>query len=378
MAIGTMDIRREGDTLVVVVSGDWVISNGRTLAGHIDKLRRYLGQVRRVRIDGGGIGQIDTSGAWLLQRLRREAGSAGRELTHTGFRERDFRVVEQLSHIGDDGEHCVGVRCYTLGDRLVRLGEATHYGLRHLVEATEFIGRVAATFGRCLGKPARMRLPAIVANMERAGITAIPIVALLSFLVAIVLSYQGAIQLQKFGAEIYTVELTAVSMLREMGVVVTAILVAGRSGSAFTAEVGVMKVNEEIDAMKTMGLDPFEVLILPRVIALVIMLPLLTLVADLAGLAGAAISVGLLMDLPLGAYLASVQESLTPWTFWSGMIKAPVFAFLIATTATYWGLHVSGSSESVGRHTTIAVVQSIFLVIVADTVFSLVYLQLGL
>jgi len=355
-----------------------VIAHARTLSGYIDILRRHLDRVQRVTLDGRGIEQIDTSGAWLLQKLRREAGAGGRELTDTGFRQRDFRVVEQFSGIGDDSEHCVGVRCYTLGDQLVQIGQGVHDGLRHLVGATEFIGRVFVTLVRCLGRPARMRLPAVVANMERAGINAVPIVALLSFLVAIVLAYQGAVQLQKFGAEIFTVELTAVSMLREMGVLVTAILVAGRSGSAFTAEVGVMKVNEEIDAMKTMGLDPFEVLILPRVMALIIMLPLLTLVADLAGLAGAAVSVGLLMDLPLGAYLANAQDSLTPWNFWSGMIKAPVFAFLIATTATYWGLQVFGSSESVGRHTTMAVVQSIFLVIVADTVFSLVYLQLGL
>jgi len=378
MTVGTMDMRREGDTVLVVLAGDWVISHARTLAGHVEALRRNLGDARHVRLDGEGIGQIDPSGAWLLQKLRREAGAGGRELSDVGFREEDFRIVEQLSGIGDDGEHCEGVRCYTLGDQLVQLGRSTHAGLRHLVDATAFIGRVFATAGRCLGRPARMRFPAIVANMERAGVNAIPIVALLSFLVAIVLAYQGAVQLQKFGAEIFTVELTAVSMLREMGVLVTAILVAGRSGSAFTAEVGVMKVNEEIDAMKTMGLDPFEVLILPRVIALVIMLPLLTLVADLAGLAGAAVSVGLIMDLPLGAYIANAQDSLTPWNFWSGMIKAPVFAFLIATTATYWGLQVSGSSESVGRHTTMAVVQSIFLVIVADTVFSLVYIQLGL
>jgi len=377
MTAGTMDIRREGDTVVVVLGGDWVISHGRTLEGHIDALRRNLGDARRVQLDGKGIGQVDTSGAWLLQKLRREAGKDGRELSDVGFREQEFRIVEQLSEIGE-GEHCEGVRCYTLGDQLVQLGEATHAGLRHLVDATAFIGRVFATAGRCLGRPARMRFPAIIANMERVGVNAIPIVALLSFLVAIVLAYQGAVQLQKFGAEIFTVELTSVAMLREMGVLVTAVLVAGRSGSAFTAEVGVMKVNEEIDAMKTMGLDPFEVLVLPRVIALVIMLPLLTLVADLAGLAGAAVSVGLIMDLPLSAYLANAQDSLTPWNFWSGMIKAPVFAFLIATTATYWGLQVAGSSESVGRHTTMAVVQSIFLVILADTVFSLVYIQLGL
>jgi phospholipid/cholesterol/gamma-HCH transport system permease protein len=378
MTAGSIQFIREGETLMVRASGDWVIGHARSLQSHIDAARKQLATARRVVLNGESVGSIDTSGAWMLQQIWRDAEAEGRRVEIKGFRDADFALVEQLSEVGEPDIHCEGVRCYTFGDQLVRLGSGVHQGLSHLVDAITFLGRVFATAFRCFGRPTRVRFPAIVANMHRAGVNAIPIVALVSFLVAIVLAYQGATQLQRFGAEIFTVQLTSISMLREMGVLVTAILVAGRTGSAYTAEIGVMKVNEEIDAMQTMGLDPYEVLVLPRVIALVIMLPLLTLVADAAGLAGAALSVTMILDLPLAAFFANAQESITLSHFWSGMIKAPVFAFLIATTATFWGMQVAESADSVGRLTTVSVVQSIFLVIVTDAVFSLIYLNLGI
>jgi phospholipid/cholesterol/gamma-HCH transport system permease protein len=195
---------------------------------------------------------------------------------------------------------------------------------------------------------------------------------------SIVIAYQASIQLNKFGANAYTINLSVISILREMGVLITAIMVAGRSGSAFAAEIGVMKLREEVDALKTIGLDPVEILVLPRVIALVLVLPILTLIADIMGLTGGALMSITVLDIPLGQYLQRVQSVGTPLLFFVGMIKAPVFAFLIAVIGTYQGMNVSGSAESVGRLTTVAVVQSIFAVITADALFSVVFSLMGL
>ena len=377
MAQGCIGVQHTAETVEITVRGDWVLAHARKLARAVDNAHEAIRGMACIRIDASALGHIDTAGTWLLQKVVRRARTADGEVALIGFERINFGLVEKLEEIDASGEHCQGVRCYTLGDEFVGLGMGVHRGLLHLLDATAFIGRACVTMLRCAGRPARMRLPAIVGNIHRAGVNAIPIIALLSFLLAIVMAYQGANQLQRYGAEIFTIQLTVVSMLREMGPLITAIVVAGRSGSAFTAEIGVMKVREEIDAMMTMGLDPFEVLVLPRLFALIIMMPLLTLVADIAGMAGAAFTVVLVLDLPLDTYMASAGEALTPWNFWSGMLKAPVFGFLIATTATFWGMQVAGSADSVGRRTTLSVVQGIFLVIVADTIFSLVYLQLG-
>jgi phospholipid/cholesterol/gamma-HCH transport system permease protein len=227
-------------------------------------------------------------------------------------------------------------------------------------------------------RPRRLRLRAVVAHVERIGLHALPILGLLSFLIGVVLAYQGADQLRTYGAEIFTVNLLGVSILRELGGLLTAILVAGRSGSAFAAEIGTMKVNEEVDAMRTMGLDPVEVLVLPRLLAMVIALPLLTLYASLMALAGGAVMVVGALGITLPQFLNQLGEAVMLSTFWVGLSKAPVFALLIALAGCYEGLQVTGSAESVGRQTTKSVVEAIFLVIVADAFFSILFAQLGL
>jgi phospholipid/cholesterol/gamma-HCH transport system permease protein len=214
--------------------------------------------------------------------------------------------------------------------------------------------------------------------MERTGFDALPIVGLLSFLIGVVTAFQGADQLRRFGAEIFTVDLVTHSILRELGILLTAIIIAGRTGSAFTAEIGTMKVNEEIDAMTTLGLDPIEVLVLPRILALVITLPLLTFYADVMGLFGGALMSMASLDMSLAEFLARVQATATNWTFWIGMIKAPVFAFVIAMVGCFEGLKVERSAESVGRLTTQSVVEAIFLVIVLDAGFSVLFSYLGI
>jgi phospholipid/cholesterol/gamma-HCH transport system permease protein len=226
-------------------------------------------------------------------------------------------------------------------------------------------------------RPWRLRLTSTVRHLEETGLNALPIVGLISLLVGLVLAYQGVDQLRPFGAEIYMVNLVGVASLREMGILLTAIVVAGRSGSAFTAEIGTMKVNEEVDALVTLGLDPVEILVLPRLIALMITLPLLTFFADIMSLFGGAVGGLLIIDLTFPQFVQQLATAVTPTMFCVGMVKAPVFAFVIAMVGCFEGLRVTGSAESVGRLTTKSVVESIFLVIVLDALFSILFSILG-
>ncbi len=365
--------------LQVKVTGDWVIGNVTELKDRISGLFGSTDGTRKVVFQCSGLGKLDTSGAWVLYQAARTLEARGFEADLTGFRQAHSRFMDQV--VGDFPEYEEAKEPQhrsVLLDQLENIGGWLVYCICHVGQAFSFLLQLLETFFFNLVMPWRFRFGVMVANMYRAGVLAIPIVALLAFLISIVLAYQGATQLARFGAEIFTIDLTAVTLLREMGVMLTAILVAGRSGSGFAAENGTMKLNEEIDAMQTIGLDPFELLVLPRVVALVLMMPLLTLLADVVGLAGGALSAFMLLDMPLGPYLAQVQSAVTPWTFWFGIIKAPVFGFLIATTGTFWGMHVGGSAESVGRLTTVAVVQSIAMVIAADAVFSVLSSSMGL
>jgi phospholipid/cholesterol/gamma-HCH transport system permease protein len=218
----------------------------------------------------------------------------------------------------------------------------------------------------------------IARHVQETGIHAIPIVALIAFLISVIIAYMGAQQLQQFGADIFVVDLVTVGVLRELGVLLTAIIVAGRSGSAFAAEIGAMRLNQEVDALKAVGVEPLEVLVLPRWIGLMIALPLLTVIADAVGVLGGALVCHLLLDMPLVQYIQRVEESIADFTFWAGIVKAPVFALLIAASATYRGLQVRGSSRELGRLTTVAVVQSIFLVILADALFAVLFMEMGI
>jgi phospholipid/cholesterol/gamma-HCH transport system permease protein len=217
----------------------------------------------------------------------------------------------------------------------------------------------------------------VVSHIERTGLNALPIVGMISFLVGVVLAFQGADQLRRFGAQVFTVNMVGISVLREMGILLTAIVVAGRSGSAFTAEIGAMQVNEEVDALRVTGLDPMEVLVAPRVIALMISLPLLAFFADIMGLLGGGIMAVTLIDISFGQYWRILNNAVNLNTFLVGIIKAPIFALLIALVGCFEGLRVSGSAESVGRLTTRSVVEGIFLVIIFDAFFSVLFSYLG-
>lgn len=241
-----------------------------------------------------------------------------------------------------------------------------------------FLGQAVAALFTTLFQPRHFRLTSTVYHMEQTGLNAIPIVGLISFLIGVVLAYQGALQLRRFGAELFTVDLIAISILRELGILLTAIVIAGRSASTFAAQIGAMKVNEEVDAIKTLGLDPMHVLILPRVIALMLTLPLLAFFADLMGLFGGAVMSWVVLDIGPDLFISRLNDAVSIWSFWTGMIKAPVFAMIIALIGCFEGMNVSGSAESVGQHTTRAVVEAIFLVIVIDALFSIFFGIIGI
>lgn len=239
-----------------------------------------------------------------------------------------------------------------------------------------FFGRIVTVLGEAFSRPRALRISSLARHIHETGVTAIPIVCLIAFLISVIVAYLGAQQLGRFGADIFVVDLVTISVLREMGVLLTAIIVAGRSGSAFAAEIGVMQLNEETDALRAMGMNPIELLVVPRVIALTIALPLLTVIADAMGLAGGGLLSLLNLHIPLPQFINRLRESLSPTTFWAGLIKAPVFAVLISMVGTYRGMQVRDSARELGRLTTVAVVQSIFLVILADALFAILFVQI--
>lgn len=319
-------------------------------------------------LDITGIQSIDTAGAFLIRKYFPKAG-----LSLSDDQKKLFEFLpDEFSYEARDKDK-KSFRQY-----MVRTGKATFSYFDFFYDIIAYTGRVAVTLGGCIVRPKRFRLASIVRHIDETGIKAIPIIGLLGFLISMVVSYQAANQLQKFGASIFTIDLTVISLLREMGVLITAIMFAGRSGSAFAAEIGVMKLREEVDALRTMGVDPIETLVIPRVLALLITLPLLTFFANMMGLVGGALMAQGLLDIPLNQYIDRVQYSATPMMFFVGMIKAPVFAFLIAIVCTYQGMNVTGSAESVGRLTTVAVVQSIFIVLLVDAMFSIIFAQMGI
>jgi phospholipid/cholesterol/gamma-HCH transport system permease protein len=357
----------------VAAGGDWVVSH----IAEVDQALRKLSVPRSttVVIDLAEIGKLDTAGAWVLHRTFAELDGAGVDVGFANVADTQAVLLRQVGAVPPT--HMELRERYTLKDILDRVGHATVETFAGGVRGIHFFGLAIATFLRVLVHPSRLRFTSVVYNMQQVGVNALPIVALLSFLVGIVLAYLGAAQLQQFGADILIAELVGLATVREIGVLLMAVVVAGRSGSAFTAQIGAMKVREEIDAMKTIGLDPMEVLVLPRLLAMVIMLPLLAFLADIAGLLGGCLLAWVVLDISPLTFVERIHDFVDMWSFWVGMIKAPVMAVLIALVGCYQGLMVEGSAESVGQHTTTAVVQSIFFVIVADSFFAIFFHIVG-
>jgi phospholipid/cholesterol/gamma-HCH transport system permease protein len=366
-------------TLTLRFTSDCVVDQLQELEA--DLTAASASTARAVAFDVSAVGRLDISGAWLILDRVRRLTAAGVSARIVGAHSEHFTFLDELTPAAPGG---------ALGPLAAMRLEPPHHWARvaqpvgvwtvrradDLVDGAAFLGRVVAIFGGAIRSLRRLRPASIVRHVYETGVTGIPIVALIAFLISVIVAYLGADQLRKFGAEIFVVDLVTIAVLREMGVLLTAIIVAGRSGSAFAAEIGVMKLNEEVDALDAIGMNPIEILVLPRVLGLVIALPLLTVLADAMGLLGGGLLSGWLVHIPATQYLQRMQESIAGTTFWAGIVKAPVFAVLIALVGTYRGMQVRGSSRELGRLTTLAVVQSIFLVILADAIFAIIFVKI--
>jgi phospholipid/cholesterol/gamma-HCH transport system permease protein len=327
----------------------------------------------RVALDATALGRLDTAAAWILVHWLRQRQNEGTQFEIIGLNEDHAKVLSMMESLLCPAAALPAPPPAGWSAPFIALGREFLFWRKDMVDLLAFFGHLAIVGWRVLCEPSRLRGRSIVYHLHHVGLKAMPIIALLAFLISLVLGYQGVAQLSKFNAQAFTIDAVAVSILREMGVLLTSIMVAGRSGSAFTAQIGVMKLNQEVDAMRTLGLDPYEVLVLPRVLAILIALPVLTFLADMVGLFGA-ITVGVTMlDMSLTQCIYRLEATIKLNTFVVGMVKAPVFALLIGLVGCLRGLQVKNAADEVGRQTTLAVVQSIFLIIMADAMFSILF-----
>jgi phospholipid/cholesterol/gamma-HCH transport system permease protein len=376
-SLAGLRIERRQNNLRLIPTGEWNVGQSPRL----DLLTRAVRPdgARQADIDGSGVTELDSAGAWLLLRTKRELAQAGVQIRSFVLPQHYMPLVQTMEeeHIAPPVRHAIHPRGVV--PFLEGTGRGTMHALGQGYAMLGFLGRVTVEAIEAVLAPRReLPLPAFVKQIEETGITALPIVGLLAFLIGVVLAYQGADQLRRFGAEIFTVDLLGVGFLRELGGLVTAIIVAGRSGSAFTAFIGTMRVNEEVDAMETMGLNIAEVLVIPRVLGLVIALPLLTFYADVVGLIGGMVMCYFDLHITVPVFLRELQQAITFKTLLVGLIKAPVFAFLIGLVGCFEGLRVERNAESVGKLTTRSVVESIFLIITFDAGFSILFSILGI
>lgn len=360
-------IRMTADTLVC--SNLWTVSDVGPLRASLDEL--ILPQADVVSINGSAITAMDTAGAWLLLQLRGRLEAAGRQVVLDAFRPEHSRLLQYIADASQGVETVAPGRA--AGSFLDRCLSTCH----DLVGFLAFTGEVIVSLLLAIRHPGRIRWREILADMSQTGVKALPIVGLLSFLMGIVIAYQGAVQLKLYGANIYIADLVGHSMLRELAPLLTAIVVCGRTGSAYAAQIGTMKVREEVAALQTIGMPPVDVLVLPKLISLVIVLPLISVYADVLAIFGGMVMASSQLGVSFSAFFFRLEEAISYSTFMLGIGKVPLFAAIIAIVGCYQGFRVEGSAESVGRHTTISVVQSIFLVILTDALFSILFIMLG-
>jgi len=369
--IAKLDIQPDAasakDAVKVRCTGTWTVQGIARLEQQLKDIAWPDGA--DLEIESSAISSLDTSGAWLLHRTVSELKRRGRQVRVTGLRPEFSSLLDMISARGVMSapltQHRDGL--------LATIGKQAWSGLKNMSGMLAFVGESAIALLRLLANPRHIRWRTILYNMQSAGFEALPIVGLLSFLMGVVIAYQGADQLQRFGANIFIADLVGLSMLRELSPLLTAIIIAGRSGSAYAAQIGTMKVTEEIDALRTIGVSPQELLVLPKMLALVIVLPLLTVYADVTGILGGMIMASTKLDVSFGIFVDRLGDAVSLSSFLTGIVKAPVFAAIIALVGCFQGFQVGGSADSVGRQTTLSVVQAIFLVILADALFSLVF-----
>ncbi len=369
-----LDRATVGGITRLTAHGAWTIESVADLEKEVDAAGGEASG--RVIIDLTGVGRIDTAGAWLIHRLAIDLGEAGATVELVGLSANAKRLMDAVQ-LGDDLPEPPPVRRMTPLAFLEAIGKSTYGVWQDLVDGAAILGGVTRGIVRATFQPKRFRFTSIVFHLDRTGLQAVPIIFLMSFLIGGIIAQQSAFQLRYFGADIYVVDLVGVLVLRELGVLLTAIMLAGRSGSAYTAEIGSMKMREEIDALKVIGLDPNEVLIMPRIIALVIALPILTFIADMAALIGGAVVSFAYTDIPFETFIIRLRDAVGMNTLAVGLIKAPFMGLVIGLIAASEGLKVEGSAESLGRQTTASVVKAIFTVIVADGFFAIFFASIN-
>ncbi|SDS52325.1 ABC transporter permease [Bradyrhizobium canariense] len=366
-----------GDTLELHPGGAWIAANGATLEALSNAVAAQLDSSKAVNLDMSGVRELDTLGAWLLEKMSRRAASAGHRADMVGIAGNYAGLIEEIRQVNRHNPEPQPAP----NPVLVKVGEVG----RSAVDATEdvavflqMLGSLCLAVFGVLRRPRSLRLTSLVYQFYRVGWQAIPIVVLITFLIGAIIAQQGIFHFRKFGADSYVVDMVGILVLRELGVLIVAIMVAGRSGSAYTAELGSMKMREEIDALSTMGLDPVEVLILPRAIALICALPILTFIGSMAALYGGGLVAWFYGGMGPAIFIARLHDAVSVTSFEVGIIKAPFMALVIGVVACSEGLRVLGSAESLGKQTTTSVVKSIFLVIVLDGLFAVFFASVGM
>nr|WP_255616415.1 MlaE family lipid ABC transporter permease subunit [Microvirga puerhi] len=365
-----VEIEVAGDRVTAKLAGHWIAENSELVESLAAEIVAGANQHRMI-IDLARVKRLDTLGAWVLDRTRHELGERGLAVDFANASPEQQILLDEVAYRGFQEQKVV--KHSKIIDFLVDVGKTVQGAGRDLLDGVAFLGELVSALIRVILNPRRFRGTAVVNQMEQIAYRGVPIIVLISFLVGCIIAQQGIFQLQRFGATPFVVDLIGILILRELGVLLTSIMVAGRSGSAFTAEIGSMKMREEIDALRVMGLDPIEVLIVPRILALVIGLPLLTFISSIAALTGGGITAWLYGDISPDVYLSRLKAALALNTFFVGLIKAPFMALVIGIIATLEGVAVAGSAESLGRHVTSSVVKAIFMVIVLDGLFAMFF-----
>lgn len=360
-----------GDRLVLSLAGDWTVANSAELEAKAGSLVEPRPKASGAVLDLSGVDRLDTAGAWVIDRARAELTDAGIKASYSGARPEYALLIEEAGF--KPTAKPKRTHPPTLIGLLSSIGESVYDAGRDLAQWVSFYGEIVALTLRLLPAPSRWRWTALVYHLEMYSLRSVPIIVLINFLVGAIVTQQGIFQLAQFGASVYAVNLVGVLGLRELAVLMTAIMIAGRTGSAITAEIGSMNMREEIDALRVMALDPLEVLIMPRLVALIIALPVLTFIADLAQLAGALLVSWSYAGMTPIVFITRLHNAIGTQTFAVGLIKAPVMAATIGVIAAIEGMNVRGSAESLGRNVTASVVKSIFMVIVLDGLFALFF-----
>lgn len=362
---------RAGAEFALSGAGEWTLPNAEGLEAQLDEAARQAAGAATATIDMAGVVRFDTYGAWLLERFRRQAMASGAKVSLSGISGRDRPLIDKVA--GLNREEAARKPRRRLADLPAELSAAAAALMRDAASFSVTTGALVAAAGRTLADPRRFRLTATVSQFDRVGWLAVPIIVMITFLIGAILAQQGFFHFRRFGADLYVVDMIGFLIMRELGVLLVAIMVAGRTGSAFTAELGSMKMREEVDALRTMGLDPVEILILPRILVLVVAMPVLTFIGSMAALFGAGLVATLYAGLGVELFLDRLRDAITMDHFLVGIIKAPFIGFVIGVIACNEGLATQGSAASLGRQTTQSVVKAIFMVIFMDGLFALFF-----